>query len=421
MRCREITNMQVPRIITSLLIAVTAVEACAQQTNSEPKPIQQITLTGRVERVYTSEKLPPQSPPSFLIAAEVLVTSVTTPPPVDVTSGQRLFVKIATPNRTPEGIEMIPDRGDVIEFNLRGRDGVFEAARDGYRVIFPGRYQSESIGLRMNLIPPGTFQMGSPLNELERRIDESQHAVTITKPFYIGIHEVTQFEYNQVTQSRPSAFSTSGSAKDKVLKLVTDQFPVENISWFDAVRFCNRLSEKDGLPAYYKIEPVPVTDAANAPQKWTTTNNGGNGYRLPTEAEWEYACRAGTRTPFHFGLEQLITSGNMRAPMVAAGYGAAPKWPEVGRTTKAGTYPPNDWGLFDMHGNVAEWCEDWYEKQYFTESGTEDPHGPPLGIHRVLRGGSGMLPGSNCRSAARAFHVPQEEKYFSGFRVVRNP
>ncbi len=413
--------MQVPRIIASLLIAVTAVEACAQQTNSEPKPIQQVTLTGRVERVYTSEKLPPQSPPSFLIAAEVLVTSVATPPPVDVTNGQRLFVKIANPNRTPEGIEMIPDRGDVIEFNLRGRDGVFETARDAYRVIFPGRYQSESIGLRMNLIPPSTFQMGSPLNELERRPDESQHAVTITKPFYIGIHEVTQFEYNQVMQSRPSAFSTSGSAKDKVLKMVTDQFPVENISWFDAVRFCNRLSEKDGLPAYYKIEPVPVTDAANAPQKWTTTNNGGNGYRLPTEAEWEYACRAGTRTPFHFGLEQLITSGNMRAPMVAAGYGAAPKWPEVGRTTKAGTYPPNDWGLFDMHGNVAEWCEDWYEKQYFTESGTEDPHGPPLGIHRVLRGGSGMLPGSNCRSAARAFHVPQEEKYFSGFRVVRNP
>ena len=410
--------MQALRVIVCVLIVSSAMTVDAQQAQPDPRPTR-FTLTGRIERVYTSEKSPLQNPPSFLVAAEIRVTSVGTPAPMDIKNGQRMFVKITSLNLNPEGVEIIPVPGDAFEFLLRGSDGFYETSRTAYRLIYPGRYQSESIGLRMNLIPSGTFQMGSPANELERRPDEIPHDVKITKPFYMGIHEVTQFEYNQVMQKRPSAFSTSGSAKDKVVKMVTDQFPVENISWLDAVRFCNKLSEKDGFPAYYKLEDV--TNAPNPSQKWAITKTGSNGYRLPTEAEWEYACRAGSSTPFHFGVEQLITSGNMRAPMVAAGYGATPKWPEVGRTTKVETYPPNDWGLFDMHGNVGEWCEDWYEKQYFTDSGTEDPQGPPLGIHRVIRGGSGLLPGANCRSAARGYHIPHEEKYFTGFRVVRNP
>lgn len=251
------------------------------------------------------------------------------------------------------------------------------------------------------LIKGGTFDMGSPASEAWRSDDETQHSVTVSD-FYMSIYELTQAEYKEITGENPSNFSG-------------DDLPVENISWLDAVRYCNMRSEKENLTPAYTVDGQNV--------KW---NRSADGYRLPTEAEWEYACRAGTVTPFntensisaeesnyygHYPYEiedNYFSQGNLST-----------KPGEYRQTTVAvNSFSPNKWGLYNMHGNVGEWVWDYYG-DYGTESKT-DPAGAETGTLRVYRGGGWNDFAKNMRSAYRATLEQNKGSFNIGIRLVRN-
>ena len=192
--------------------------------------------------------------------------------------------------------------------------------------------------MKFALIPAGEFMMGSPDDDSAAGGSEKpQHRVRITRPFYLGVHEVTQAQYQEVMGNNPSFFSSTADGKAKVAGQSTDQNPVECVSWLDAAEFCNKLSEKEGLKPFYELEAgtARVLD-------WR-----GLGYRLPTEAEWEYACRANSKTQYTFG-------NNEGALGEHGWYGGN----SGGQTHPVGQKRPNAFGLFDMHGNIREWCWD---------------------------------------------------------------
>ena len=251
------------------------------------------------------------------------------------------------------------------------------------------------------LIKGGTFQMGSPGTEAWRSADETQHTVTVSD-FYMSKYELTQKEYEEITGNNPSNFSG-------------ENLPVENISWLDAVTFCNARSGKENLTPAYTIDGQNVS--------W---DRSANGYRLPTEAEWEYACRAGTTTPFymenspsseeanyygHYPYEiedNYFSQGNLQ---VQPG--------EYRQTTvPVGSFSENPYGLYDMHGNVGEWVWDYYG-EYPTEEQT-DPTGPTSGTLRVYRGGGWNDFAKNMRSAYRATLEQNKGSFNIGIRLVRN-
>jgi formylglycine-generating enzyme required for sulfatase activity len=237
----------------------------------------------------------------------------------------------------------------------------------------PGRLRLDfgnGIVMTLVLIPAGTFLMGSPASE-ERRFDnEVQHQVTIGAPFYMAAHEVTQAQYRTVMGASPSEFKGDG-------------LPVENVSWDDAAEFCRRLSSVTGRKV-----------------------------RLPTEAEWEYACRAGTATPFSTGATIGTDQANYDGYEV---YGNGRKGVNRMQPVPAGSFPPNAWGLSDMHGNLWEWCSDWFG-EYDARNGV-DPQGAASGSHRVIRGGSWAGYARDCRSAFRGRETPGYRGYNLGFRV----
>lgn len=257
---------------------------------------------------------------------------------------------------------------------------------------------TNSIGMKLVLVKPGTFDMGSPPNEEDHSDNEKLHTVEITQSFYVGVYEVTQAQYQQVMGNNPSWFSSTGEGKDKVQGMDTRQFPVEMVSWDDAVKFCHKLSDRSKEKA-----------------------NGGR-YRLPTEAEWEYICRGGhlyknPSLPFHFGNSPSSSQANFDGNHP---YGDAPKGPYLQRTAKVGSYHPSNHplDLEDLHGNVWEWCKDRYDANYYKRSPRQDPQVLENGEHRVLRGGSWYSYGSNCRSAYRNFVAPGDRYSYIGFRVV---
>jgi len=257
--------------------------------------------------------------------------------------------------------------------------------------------RTNSIGMRFVLIPPGEFLMGSPHTEQGRRDDELLHRVRINKPFYLGVHEVTQAEYEQVmtTRANRSSFSRRGSLKARVEGLDTSRFPVENVSWEDAQAFCAKLSDR---PEERSVGWV---------------------YRLPTEAEWEYACRAGTTTPFNIGNSLTGREGNCDGTI---SYGTPDKGPFLQRTTPVGSYAANAFGLCDMHGNVLEWCQDWYADGYYRSSPLDDPPGPSAGAERVIRDGGWGTAAKDCRAATRCKAEPSfRGEGGLGFRVVTVP
>jgi formylglycine-generating enzyme required for sulfatase activity len=245
-------------------------------------------------------------------------------------------------------------------------------------------------GVTMKLvrIERGKFRMGSPPTEAGRGDDEARHEVEISKPYCMGVYPVTQAQYRQVTGTSPSRFSPRGEGvfRDRVSGLDTDDFPVENVSWEDATDFCRVVSLRPG-----------VRDKG-----WVVD--------LPTEAEWEYACRAGTETAFHYGDALSSRQANFNGEYP---YGGAPKGPFLGRTTRVGSYPANAWGLHDMHGNVAQLCKDRYDKNYQHGRGKGDTS------DRVARGGYWLLPAKACRSACREHSAePWRRSAGLGFRVV---
>jgi uncharacterized protein (TIGR02996 family) len=290
-------------------------------------------------------------------------------------------------------LQQILCRATITPERARQEERLRELLAAGVRPCVP--LLTNSIGMRLALVPAGVFLMGSPPDEAERRDDEHQHAVEITRPFWAAIHPVTQEQYQRVMGHNPSLFSATGSHRGRVEGVDTRPSPVEGVSWEDAVEFCRRLSE------------LPQEKAE------------GRAYRLPTEAAWEYLCRGGPffkapPTAFSFGdslsSEQANFNGNHP-------YGGAAKGPFLGRPTPVGSYPPNVLGLHDLHGNVWEWCADWYGAQYYRRSPRPDPQGPERGERRVLRGGSWSNNGRYCRSAFRASDGPGV-RYLRGFRVV---
>jgi formylglycine-generating enzyme required for sulfatase activity len=228
------------------------------------------------------------------------------------------------------------------------------------------------VNMEMVLIPAGTFMMGSPDSEADRDDNETQHQVTISKPYYLGKYPVTQAQWQQVMGNNPSHFKG-----DKLL-------PVESVSWDDTQSFCLKLKE--------------ITQAP---------------FGIPTEAQWEYACRAGTTTPFHFGSHLNGRQANCDGTVP---YGTDTEGPYLEKTTPVGKYPANAWGLYDMHGNVWEWCSDWYG-DYPTGS-VKDPSGPATGSDRVFRGGSWGDGAVICRSASCGGNFPSDRSNDLGFRVA---
>jgi formylglycine-generating enzyme required for sulfatase activity len=241
-----------------------------------------------------------------------------------------------------------------------------------------------SIGMELVLIPAGEFDMGSPDSDKDAESDEKpQHRVKISKPFYLGKYEVTQEQYEKVMGKNPSHFAKTGEGKERLAGLDTSQFPVERVSWEDALTFCEKLSSL----------------AEEKKAGWL--------YRLPTEAEWEYACRAGTTTRYHVGDTLTAKEANFDS--------------KLERTTKVGSYPANAFGLHDMHGNVWEWCADWYNPEEYTKDQRVDPQGPSQGATRVNRGGSWDSTPRYCRSACRFRGPPSDRILYLGFRLVRVP
>ena len=235
----------------------------------------------------------------------------------------------------------------------------------------PPKHHMNSLGMKFVWIPPGTFMMGSPKDEKFREEDEIQHKVTLTKGFYMGIHLVTQEQWQVVMGDNPSHFKGEKN------------LPVDTVSWNDCQEFIKKLWGKDKKP-----------------------------YRLPSEAEWEYSCRAGTKTPFHFGETISTEQANYNGNHI---YGGGKKGKRREKTTPLGTYPANAFGLYDMHGNLWQWCQDWLGD--YPQKAVVDPRGPEQGDDRVLRGGSwGDYPWG-CRSASRNGHVPGLRHNGNGIRL----
>jgi formylglycine-generating enzyme required for sulfatase activity len=234
-----------------------------------------------------------------------------------------------------------------------------------------------SIGMTFVYIKPGTFMMGSPSNEPGRDNGETQHQVTLTRGFYMQTTEVTQGQWRTVMGNNPSAFNNCGN-----------ECPVELVSWNEAQEFIRRLNQKEGVSSY----------------------------RLPTEAEWEYAARAGTVTPFNTGncLSADQANYNGDYPLSGCSNGEYRK-----KTVRTGSFSPNAWGLYDMHGNVFEWCQDWYG-DYPLVSVTDPPGSSTRGF-RVFRGGGWRDDAGPCRSAYRSRSTPDVGNVRLGFRLSKTP
>jgi formylglycine-generating enzyme required for sulfatase activity len=268
-------------------------------------------------------------------------------------------------------------------------------------------------------IEGGNFTMGSPTTgEPGRQTDETQRQITLTKGFYMGIYPVTQAEYQAVMGTTPSYHRVGGTYASKVAGMDTPNFPVEGISWYAAVAYCNALSVKENLTPVYNMYGSPVSGTIpttnNSGWNSITINENANGYRLPTEAQWEYACRAETEGPFNTGNNITTSQANYDG---SHPYNNNPVGVNLDRTTKVGSYEPNKWGLYDMHGNVTEWCWDRYGN--YIASQTTDPTGMASGDSRVRRGGSFISYGENLRSAARSSGNTYSTSSYCGLRVVR--
>ena len=244
-------------------------------------------------------------------------------------------------------------------------------------------------------IQPGTFTMGSPTSEASRDSDEVQHVVTISRGFWMGKYLVTQGEYLAVVGSNPSYFNGFRSPTDYGTDLSR---PVEFVTWLDATNYCVLRTQHEQTAGLIPTNCV---------------------YRLPTESEWEYACRAGTTTAFYLGSGLHSGQANFDGQVeydAALGDFDNPNGIWLQQTSPVGSYAKNAWGLYDMIGNVFEWCQDWYGT--YPGVSVTDPQGAVMGSGRVFRGGAWIAHAQNCRSAQRRYVTPSVTGYYFGFRVV---
>ncbi len=253
-------------------------------------------------------------------------------------------------------------------------------------------------GLKLKLVwcPPGKFRMGGQPS-LKERVE-----VTFTKGFWLGKYELTQQEYQQINGNNPSYFSVDGEGRQDVAGQDTAQFPVEQVNWHDAVEFCRKLTDRE-------------RHAGRLPDGWE--------YTLPTEAQWEYACRARTSTKYSFGDKLSARDANVAADGKRTLAGSAPEGVELARTTTTvGSYSANRWGLCDMHGNAWEWCRDWYGDLpggADPEVTTHPPGAEDRSTH-IIRGGGWVCLAFDCDSALRRGGLPDWRYKFLGFRIALN-
>ena len=294
------------------------------------------------------------------------------------------------PSRAPERFGAAPERFGAAPERFHAAPRLHGAAP----VAQPARELTLDLGhnarMKLVLIPAGTFLMGSSSGEQKAAADSlkalaggqsraaefvrdeyPQRSVTISRAFYMGVYAVTNGQYEAVMDLRPGDPQLAGD-------------PVDGVSWNDAVEFCSKLSR-----------------------------NAGRTVRLPTEAQWEYACRAGTETAFNFGDSIGTDQANYNGEFI---FGNGRKGLYRGKTIAVGSFKPNAWGLYDMHGNILQWCGDWFGK--YSATARTDPRGPDDGVFRVLRGGSWGLTPAECRSACRQGATPQTDYSGTGFRVV---
>lgn len=335
----------------------------------------------------------------------------------------RTLGSLKVPGRTIKREVFVSTFGDIVK--VLGVGTFLERVR-------PKEFTSKYTGMKFALIPAGEFVMGSYV-KITRPGDQpdgehfqneiSSHPVRITKPFYTGVYEVTQGEFQKVLGRNTSVFSQTGLKREAVSGLNTSRFPVENVTWFDAVEFCNKLSEADGRVPYYRLTSISRSSDQSI-EKATVTVSGGVGYRLPTEAEWEYSCQAGA-WPFNFGRVLNGDKANVNGNFP---YGTTKKGTYLERTTAVddAIYPKNSFGLAQMHGNVWEWCEDVYDSDAYKGRSQETPTFDPLvksgSEQRVFRGGSWDARSDWSRGAFRLGSTPGHRDEISfGFRVVCSP
>jgi formylglycine-generating enzyme required for sulfatase activity len=368
----------------------------------EQKPPEQTKPTESVKPIEPVKTAPPvgENPPAGIDAALWKT--------VDALVAKLGDDDYHTRGAAQKEIEALPASAlDAVKASVERRSADAEIKLRGEKVVaaladkaFGEKAQKEftnAIGMKLVLIPAGEFLMGSPETEQGRKPDESpQHKVRITKQFYIGATTVTKDQFAAFVHDisyRTEREKAGGASWSSVGFRQAGSHPVVNVSWNDAKAFCAWLSKKEGKE-----------------------------YRLPTEAEWEYACRAGTQTRFSFGNDDrdLYKYGNYCDKSSTSGLPWQDKAHNDGfdKTAPVGSLKSNDWGLYDMHGNVSQWCEDWHDKDYYQNSPAADPTGPAQGTERVVRGGAYDNLAGICRSAFRSMHKPDFGSSYFGFRVV---
>jgi uncharacterized protein (TIGR02996 family) len=310
------------------------------------------------------------------------------------------------------------DRAELLRLDLALREMPWDAPTrpaaeerlrgllaDGVRPCVPTL--SNGIGMEFALIPAGRFLMGSPPDEEEREewegleIEGPRHQVEIMRPFYLGVHPVTVGQFRAFAEGSGYRTGEEDHWRNPVWEQGED-YPVTCVSWDDAAALC----------------------------EWLTKRFPEHLYRLPTEAEWEYACRAGTTTAFHYGDALSSREANFCGNYP---YGKGAKGPDLRKPAKVGSYKPNAWGLYDMHGNVSQWCSDWFDEGYYAHSPAQDPPGPPVGRipvfgragsgpevgpERVFRGGDFLDVGRDCRAAHRRRGTAGVRSYGLGVRLA---
>lgn len=276
--------------------------------------------------------------------------------------------------------------------------------------------RKNSLGMEFIRVPAGEYQRGATDGEATASdCEKPRHCVQITNGFYVGKFEVTQAIYEEVMGVNPSHFSAAGGGADTARGVRTSGYPVEGVSWFDAIEFCIKLSALENRRPYYELTNVRRSEETMTSAAVKVL--GGDGYRLLTEAEWEYVARSGTTTIFPWGNSLSSAWGNFsnRGPDYEIDS------PFLIQTVTVGCYPPNPWGLHDTAGNVWEWVWDWYGEDVYEQFATNaaiDPRGPTSGGERVCRGGAWCFNATQCSSASRLGFVPESGNMLVGFRVA---